>query len=136
MPNRLLKVVCPSTPKDRQFAVHVFSEEWFGASPSGEMFLQPPRPPSFLLEFVGRESGVAALNWLEISRSKSALLQQLHTDYPDTVEPPGTSYSPIQYNNISKHSNICHFLMTIFLEYDLYNLMSIFSYLFWIKKCE
>lgn len=79
--------MCPSTPKDRQFAVHVFSEEWFG-SVGGEMFLQPPRPPSFLLEFVGRESGVAALNWLEISRSKSALLQQLHTDYPDSVDPP------------------------------------------------
>ncbi|XP_046659628.1 uncharacterized protein LOC124353702 [Homalodisca vitripennis] len=88
-PLRLLKVVCPSTPKDRQFAVHVFSEEWWGVGAvGGELFLHPPRPPSFLLEFVGRETGVAALNWLEISRSKSALLQQLHTDYPDTVEPP------------------------------------------------
>lgn len=84
-----MKVVCPSTPNDRQFAVHVFSEEWFGAAHSGELFLQPPRPPSFLVEFVSREPGVAALNWLEISRSKSALLQQLHSDYPDTVEPPG-----------------------------------------------
>ncbi|XP_054288224.1 uncharacterized protein LOC129003910 [Macrosteles quadrilineatus] len=91
-PLRLLKVVCPSTPKERQFAVHVFSEEWYlqpTPGSSSEPFLQPPRPPSFLLEFVGRESGVAALNWLEISRSKSALLQQLHTDYPDTLEPPG-----------------------------------------------
>lgn len=79
---RLRKVVCPSTPKDRQFAVHVFSEEWFGHV-GGEMYLEPPRPPSFLMEFIARESGAAALNWLEISRSRSSLLQQLQIDYTE-----------------------------------------------------
>lgn len=112
-------MVCPAAPNARQFAVHVFSEEWFlgtsegsgstsaSTSPGGSGVVMsssitsipvtttrsfgassfsevpssipppPPRPPSFLVEFVGIESGVASLSWLEISRSRSSLLQQL-----------------------------------------------------------
>lgn len=33
-------------------------------------------PPSFLLRFIGKESGTALLNWLEISRSRTSLLLQ------------------------------------------------------------
>ncbi|XP_066996199.1 uncharacterized protein [Anabrus simplex] len=80
-PARLMRVVCPASPNARQYAVHVFSEEWFGDSGSSPGFyLQPPRPPSFLVEFVGRETGIAAFNWLEISRSRSSLLQQLQLE--------------------------------------------------------
>lgn len=91
-------MVCPASPNARQFAVHVFSEEWFSVGTVGEdtpaisnsgtsvegsrsFYLRSPRPPSFLVEFIGREPGVAALNWLEISRSRSSLLQQLQIDY-------------------------------------------------------
>jgi hypothetical protein len=91
-------VVCPASSNARQFAVHVFSEEWFSVGTVGEdtpatgnsgtsvegsrtFYLRSPRPPSFLVEFIGREPGVAALNWLEISRSRSSLLQQLQIDY-------------------------------------------------------
>lgn len=89
-PARLIRVVCPAEPNARQFAVHVFSEEWFGGGSSdGADFtqsvitlLQPPRPPSFLVECVSKEPGIAAFNWLEISRSRSALLQQLQLEYP------------------------------------------------------
>lgn len=95
-PARLIRVVCPAEPNARQFAVHVFSEEWFGAGGTGleedstvtntivssVTYLQPPKPPSFLVECVNREPGVAAFNWLEISRSRSALLQQLQIEYP------------------------------------------------------
>lgn len=101
-PARLIRVVCPAEPNARQFAVHVFSEEWFGGGGDGESqttitYLQPPRPPSFLVECVSREPGIAAFNWLEISRSRSALLQQLQIEYPgyngnlslnDTFLPP------------------------------------------------
>lgn len=87
-PARLIRVVCPAEPNARQFAVHVFSEEWFGGSGESADFtsvityLQPPRPPSFLVECVSKEPGVAAFNWLEISRSRSALLQQLQMEFP------------------------------------------------------
>ncbi|XP_044736901.1 uncharacterized protein LOC123298870 [Chrysoperla carnea] len=87
-PAKLLKVVCPLEPNAKQFAVHVFSEEWFGVgtaeSPS-TMYLQPHRPPNFLVEFINRESGIAAFSWLEISRSRSSLLQQLQIEFPTTL---------------------------------------------------
>ncbi|XP_063232233.1 uncharacterized protein LOC134536448 [Bacillus rossius redtenbacheri] len=83
-PARLMRVVCPAAPNARQFAVHVFSEEWFGGGGGGggggDLYLQAPRPPSFLVEFVGRDPGLAALNWLEISRSRASLLQQLRAE--------------------------------------------------------
>lgn len=77
------------TPNSRYYSVHIFSEEWFVGTPSipsatenGPTFhLEPPRPPSFLVEFVGIEDGVAQINWLEISRTRSSYLQQLQLDY-------------------------------------------------------
>ncbi|XP_073968471.1 uncharacterized protein isoform X2 [Rhodnius prolixus] len=70
-PLRLMRVVCPSLEKEKEFAVHVFSEEWFGGSAWSRT------PPSFLVEFVGREAGNAYLNWLEISKSKSFSAKQV-----------------------------------------------------------
>ena len=123
-------MVCPAAPNARQFAVHVFSEEWFltpsggstsvstsavGSSAVGSSITSipvtttrsfgassfsevpssipppPPRPPSFLVEFVGIESGVASLSWLEISRSRSSLLQQLHLDDTTTSTEDGAN---------------------------------------------
>lgn len=78
------------TPNSRHYSVHIFSEEWFvgtsssipSATDNGPTFhLEPPTPPSFLVEFVGFEQGVAQINWLEISRTRSSYLQQLQLDY-------------------------------------------------------
>lgn len=81
-------MVCPQAPNSRHYSVHIFSEEWFVGSSSipttenGPTFhLEPPRPPSFLVEFVGFEKGIAQINWLEISRTRSSFLQQLQLDY-------------------------------------------------------
>ena len=103
-------MVCPASPNARQFAVHVFSEEWFSGAAGEEehnpkkggnsieasraFIMRTPRPPSFLVEFIGREPGVAALNWLEISRSRSALLQQLQIDYITSDNESMTSSLP------------------------------------------
>lgn len=108
-------MVCPASPNARQYAVHVFSEEWFSAGTMGEdtpttsnsgtsvegsraFYLRSPRPPSFLVEFVGREPGVAALNWLEISRSRSSLLQQLQIDYVGSDNDSMTSSLPADWD--------------------------------------
>ncbi|CAG9812922.1 unnamed protein product [Phaedon cochleariae] len=72
-PPKLVRVVCPAEPGARPLAVHVFSEEWWGEALSHIV----QRPPNFLVEWVGFEPGVAAISWLEISRSRSSLLQQL-----------------------------------------------------------
>ncbi|XP_049958183.1 uncharacterized protein LOC126474750, partial [Schistocerca serialis cubense] len=72
-PARLLRVVCPASPNARQYAVHVFSEEWFGEPAAQQVYLSPPRPASFLVEFVSREAGAASLSWLEISRPRASL---------------------------------------------------------------
>ncbi|XP_066582261.1 uncharacterized protein [Prorops nasuta] len=76
-PPKLLKVVCPAEPGAREFTVHVFSEEWMGASISGGKYPGPPRSPAMLLDFVSREPGQAAASWLEISKSRAALRRQL-----------------------------------------------------------
>ena len=76
-PPKLLKVVCPADPETREFAVHVFSEEWLGVSSEETMWPTPSRPPALLLDFVARENGQAAASWLEISKTKSALRRQL-----------------------------------------------------------
>ncbi|XP_014287484.1 uncharacterized protein [Halyomorpha halys] len=63
LPLKLLRVVCPATEKEKEFAVHVFSEDWTSGWSLG--------PPSFLVRLIGSEQGTAHLNWLEISRSRS-----------------------------------------------------------------
>ncbi|CAH1956018.1 unnamed protein product [Acanthoscelides obtectus] len=72
-PPKLIRVVCPAEPGSRPLVIQVFSEDWYGES-------QPhmiQRPPSFLVEWIGQEPGAAAFSWLEITRSRSSLLQQL-----------------------------------------------------------
>lgn len=85
---RLLRVVCPQKPNSRPYAVHIFSEEWFStpsipsASQNGPIFhLEPPRPPSFIVEFIGFEEGIAQINWLEISRTRRSYLVQHHLEH-------------------------------------------------------
>lgn len=82
-------MICPSEPNSRQFAVQVFSEDWFSSSgqqTSPTLYFSPPKPPSFLVEFVAREPGPAGFTWMEISKSKSSFLQQLHVDTVDNLE--------------------------------------------------
>lgn len=91
--HRLIKVVCPSEPNTRQFAVQVFSEDWFSNSVQNNapmIYLSPPKPPSFLLEFIAKEPGLAAFTWLEISKSRSSLLQQLQAnmEFVEPIEKP------------------------------------------------
>lgn len=84
----MIKVVCPAEHNTRQNAIQIFSEEWFspiGQPTSPTIYLTPPKPPSFLVEFVARENGMAAFTWLEISKSRSSLLQQLQVNL-DTME--------------------------------------------------
>ncbi|XP_046612374.1 uncharacterized protein LOC124301420 isoform X1 [Neodiprion virginianus] len=80
-PPKLLKVVCPAEPGAREYAVHVFSEEWLSVEGEGgvgrDAWLGPPKAPALLIDFVAREPGQAAASWLEISRSRSALRRQL-----------------------------------------------------------
>ncbi|XP_017770463.1 PREDICTED: uncharacterized protein LOC108558152 [Nicrophorus vespilloides] len=72
-PPKLVRAICPTTPGDRHLAVHVFSEEWWGE----DSIHYVQKPPNFLVEWISHEQGVAAFSWLEISRSRSSLLQQL-----------------------------------------------------------
>ncbi|XP_022916977.1 uncharacterized protein [Onthophagus taurus] len=72
-PPKLVKALCPAEPGAKPLAVHVFSEEWFG---DDQVFIQK-RPPNFIVEWISHEHGIAAFSWLEISRSRSSLLQQL-----------------------------------------------------------
>lgn len=81
-------MVCPRTPNARPYAVHIFSEEWFtgpsipSPSQNGPIFhLEPPRPPSFIVDFIGFDEGIAQINWLEISRTRRSYLQQLHLEH-------------------------------------------------------
>lgn len=71
-PPKLVRSVCPAEPGSRPLAVHVFSEEWWGEGQSINK-----RPSSFIVEWIGNEPGVSAFSWLEISRPRSSLLQQL-----------------------------------------------------------
>lgn len=72
-PPKLVRAICPAEPGARPLSVQVFSEEWRGEGLTHLI----QRPPQFILEWIGMESGVAAFNWLEISRSRHSLLTQL-----------------------------------------------------------
>lgn len=79
-PPKLVRALCPAEPGSKPLAVHVFSEEWWG---DGAHLQQ--RPPNFLVEWIGVEPGAAAFSWLEISRSRSSLLQQLQVPVNTTA---------------------------------------------------
>ncbi|XP_065212021.1 uncharacterized protein LOC135839758 isoform X2 [Planococcus citri] len=78
-PLRLFHVVCPSIPNDNRQEIHIFSEEWHSSTRADKDKGISQNPPSFLLRFIGKESGTALLNWLEISRSRTSLLLQSDT---------------------------------------------------------
>lgn len=97
-------MVCPLPQRERPYSLHVFSEEWFGLPAGQQLPAAPPGTqsytavavaamaagatqgfggygaPSFLVEWVGRDSASAALHWLEISRPKLALQQRLWSE--------------------------------------------------------
>lgn len=94
-------MVCPLGHRERPFSLHVFSEEWFGLPAGQQLPAVPPGTasysavaatqgiagsPSFLVEWVGRDSSSAALHWLEISRPRLALQQRLWSE--EGAEPP------------------------------------------------
>lgn len=79
-PQRLVRALCPAEPGSKPLAVHVFSDEWWGDGSHLHA-----RPPNFLVEWIGAEAGVAAFSWLEISRSRSSLLQQLQVPVNTTA---------------------------------------------------
>lgn len=85
-PPKLVRAICPAEPGDRRLAVQVFSEEWWG---EGLSHIQQ-RPPNFLVEWIGLEPGMSAFSWLEISRSRSSLLQQLQV--PINISANETDY--------------------------------------------
>ncbi|XP_060521214.1 uncharacterized protein LOC132698910 [Cylas formicarius] len=72
-PSKLVKAICPAEPGAKLLAIHVFSEEWRGEGVAHLI----QRPPQFVVEWIGVEPGLAAFNWLEISRSRHSLLSQL-----------------------------------------------------------
>ncbi|XP_059477318.1 uncharacterized protein LOC132197791 [Neocloeon triangulifer] len=108
-PARLVRVVCPVAPHSAQHALHLFSNEWWGAESlnlaslpepvqMGGEYLEPSRPPQFLVEFVGREPGTHAIQWLDVSKSRStsaALLQP----------PSDPSLSPFFYYSAENSSD-------------------------------
>lgn len=83
-------------PNMPQYAIQIFSEEWYSAvqPTSPTLYLSPPKPPTFLVDFIAREPGNSVFTWLEISKSKYSLLQQLQNNI-DTLE----SVEKAQYNN-------------------------------------
>lgn len=85
-PPKLIRVLCPAEPGQRQLDVQLFSEDWWGEG----MFHVQQKPANFLIEWIPNEPGIAAFSWLEISRSKSSLLQQLQVPINASVNE--TSY--------------------------------------------
>lgn len=71
-------IVCPYTSSSRTNLVEIFSEGWSVASTNGHRNLAVEKveidqlgrelPRSIVLEFVGKEAGEYAVNWLEISK--------------------------------------------------------------------
>jgi hypothetical protein len=71
-------VVCPAVEKEKEMAVHIFSEEWFGT----ESWRTHGGAPSFLVEYLAKEAGVASLSWLEISRARQYSQTYQHPSQP------------------------------------------------------
>lgn len=72
-PPKLVRVICPAEPEAKLLAINIFSDEWWGEALTHIV----QRPYNFLVEWIGAEPGVAAFSWLEITRSRASLLQQL-----------------------------------------------------------
>ncbi|XP_039230702.1 uncharacterized protein LOC6539435 [Drosophila yakuba] len=71
-PLRPMRVVCPAQSGPRPMSLHIFSEDWTNGQP---LFMN--KPISLVLEPILKEPGDISFTWLEIHRTKNALLQQL-----------------------------------------------------------
>ncbi|KAH8406040.1 hypothetical protein KR215_003840 [Drosophila sulfurigaster] len=71
-PLKPMRVVCPAQSGPRPTSLHIFSEDWTNGQP---LFMN--KPMSLVLEPILKEPGDIAFTWLEIHRTKNALLQQL-----------------------------------------------------------
>ncbi|XP_073840699.1 uncharacterized protein isoform X2 [Musca autumnalis] len=70
-PLKPMRVVCPAQSGPRPTSLHIFSEDWMNGQP-----LFSNKPVSLVLEPILKEPGDIAFTWLEIYRTKNALLQQ------------------------------------------------------------
>ncbi|XP_059216973.1 uncharacterized protein LOC131994281 [Stomoxys calcitrans] len=70
-PLKPMRVVCPAQSGPRPTSLHIFSEDWTNGQP-----LFTNKPVSLVLEPILKEPGDIAFTWLEIYRTKNALLQQ------------------------------------------------------------
>ncbi|KNC30893.1 hypothetical protein FF38_09290 [Lucilia cuprina] len=70
-PLKPMRVVCPAQSGPRPTSLHIFSEDWTNGQP-----LFSNKPVSLVLEPILKEPGDIAFTWLEIHRTKNALLQQ------------------------------------------------------------
>ncbi|KAL9905570.1 uncharacterized protein ACN2A1_005348 isoform 2-T2 [Glossina fuscipes fuscipes] len=70
-PLRPMRVVCPAQSGPRPTSLHIFSEDWTNGQP-----IFTNKPVSLVLEPILKEPGDIAFTWLEIYRTKNALLQQ------------------------------------------------------------
>lgn len=61
-PVQLIKHVCPTGAKDNRHNVYMFSDEWSNFVPVNR------QNPSFMVEFLARETGSMAFKWLEVSK--------------------------------------------------------------------
>ncbi|XP_030374233.1 uncharacterized protein LOC115623825 [Scaptodrosophila lebanonensis] len=71
-PLKPMRVVCPAQSGPRPTSLHIFSEDWTNGQP---LFMN--KHVSLVLEPILKEPGDIAFTWLEIHRTKNALLQQL-----------------------------------------------------------
>ncbi|EDV97969.1 GH14406 [Drosophila grimshawi] len=71
-PLKPMRVVCPAQSGPRPTSLHIFSEDWTNGQP---LFMN--KPINLVLEPILKEPGDIAFTWLEIHRTKNALLQQL-----------------------------------------------------------
>ncbi|XP_055843991.1 uncharacterized protein LOC129910587 [Episyrphus balteatus] len=71
-PLKVMRVICPAQSGPRPTSLHIFSEDWANGQP-----LFTNKPVSLVLEPILKEPGDIAFTWLEIHRTRIALLQQL-----------------------------------------------------------
>lgn len=84
-PVRLIKHICPAGEHDNRGNIYMFSDEWADFAPTDR------QNPSFMVEFVARETGSMTFKWLEVSKpTKHAVIM-----------PPPPSSSSLHNNSQS-----------------------------------
>ena len=91
-------MVCPSPPQSKEYEIHIYSEEWYHNTLNGsKQYLPRTLHPYFLIEFINEDSRKpATFQWLEISKPRSLLLQEMHLDLSEIRQ-----YFPSSLSSIS-----------------------------------